>query len=93
MGTIRERLRGYRDMKGPKGASRDKANLDYWAERASENSNNAHRATNKEIEVPATDEAGASTGIGRLEHSHEMAKKERRHLGSGFQAGTRRTTD
>ncbi len=42
-----ERLREYKKMSGPCGASRDKADLDYWANRASANSERPPRATNK----------------------------------------------
>jgi hypothetical protein len=42
--TRLSRLKEYAAMQGPKGASRDEANLDYWARRASENSQIAPRA-------------------------------------------------
>jgi hypothetical protein len=42
-----DRLREYAKDKGPSGASRDRANLDHYANRASENSQTAARATGK----------------------------------------------
>ena len=78
-------------MEGPKGASRDKANLDYWAERASANSDgDKHRA--KKSGLPPLSfprEAGAATGIGRLEAA---AKADRNSDdGSSFMRKVRRT--
>jgi hypothetical protein len=41
-------------LKGPSGFSSSKKDLAYWSERASKNSLNATRATNKAMELPST---------------------------------------
>lgn len=48
-----DRLKEYAAMKGPAGEAVSKANLRYWAERATENSDShKHRAKGGEIKLP-----------------------------------------
>jgi hypothetical protein len=49
-----DRLKEYAKPKGPHSAGRDQKNIDYWADRASENSNQATRATDHDIKLPST---------------------------------------
>jgi hypothetical protein len=44
--SLEKRLKGYANpQKGPHGAGRDQANIDYWSDRATENSKIAPRAS------------------------------------------------
>jgi hypothetical protein len=49
-----DRLKEYATPKGPFGASRDQKNLDYWADRATENSKIAPRAKGGKMMLPDT---------------------------------------
>jgi hypothetical protein len=50
-----ERLQSYKRQEGPRGAGRDMRNLDYWAERATENSDgHKHRALSGKVRLTDT---------------------------------------
>jgi hypothetical protein len=50
-----DRLKEYSNpMRGQPGAGRDEKNLEYWADRAKENSRLAPRSIDKPIELPST---------------------------------------
>jgi hypothetical protein len=53
-------------MEGPKGASRDLRNLDYWSARASENSNIWHRAKSGPVELTDTTGMGLPDGAKKV---------------------------
>ena len=49
-----ERINGYARAKGPGGEASDQKNLDYWADRATKNSEVAPRASNGAMKLPST---------------------------------------
>jgi hypothetical protein len=81
-----DRLKEYAAERGPKGASRDQANLDHWERRASENSKIAPRATNKSMELPSTGEVKlrpTSMAPSRKGDARAEAKSDLNFVGSG----------
>ncbi|EHR03223.1 hypothetical protein [Bradyrhizobium sp. WSM471] len=48
------RVESYQRMDGPKGAGRDEKNLDYWVDRATENSKIASRGSDGPMKLPST---------------------------------------
>jgi hypothetical protein len=100
-----ERLREYANPRRKEnwdGQSSDKANIDRWSRRATENSDgHRHRAKSGEIELPSTGSppssfhprAGSQSGVGKLEAAHHQAKVERNHLGSKYMSRVRRVSE
>jgi hypothetical protein len=74
-------------------------NIARWVARASDESDTwRHRAKDGEIELPpgglgpaVTREAGGTGGVGRLDHAHEMARKDKNHVGGTHMRHVRRT--
>jgi hypothetical protein len=86
--TRQSRLQEYKRMVGPKGESTQK-NIDYWANRASENSQLPPRATKGD----GAKAFGTSNGIAPKEHSGNMrakAKADTNDAGTGYMPGIRR---
>src|SRR5689334_2941597 len=93
-----ERLRGYQQMKGPKGESSDARNLDYWARRAEANSQLAPRASNGPMKLPSTGkrvetrDTAMQPKISRnAEGAMKAAKADKNDVGSSFMPNVRRT--
>jgi hypothetical protein len=54
-GVLLQRLRDYKDQKGPRGESHDLRNLSYWENRASQNSDGyKHRALDGPVQLHST---------------------------------------
>jgi hypothetical protein len=92
-----DRLKGYANpMKGPHGAGRDPAKIDYWSDRAKQNSKIAPRASDGEMKLPST---GKRTDLRKTTSSprtyreidKRMAgKSDLNHTGSSYMKSIRR---
>jgi hypothetical protein len=96
-----ERLREYQNPQhGPHGASRDKANLNYWSARAKENSTGADtRGSDGEVQLPATGKRQESrpTEMGpivprKVNSVMVDAKVDLNHVGGSYLKDIRRDT-
>jgi hypothetical protein len=65
-----ERLREYRQQKGPRGESYSMQNLAYWANRASENSNTSHRAKSGPVELTDSTNMGLPSNAKEVPHAY-----------------------
>jgi hypothetical protein len=61
--SLEKRLKAYATTRGPHGAGRDQANIDYWSDRATENSKIAPRASDGEMRLPSTKVTARDTGM------------------------------
>jgi hypothetical protein len=97
MGTFTDRLKGYANpQKGPHGAGRDQANIDYWSDRATENSKIAPRASDGPMRLTSTKQDVRDTGMRpyrsrSVDNVMKEAKADLDDVGSGpFMRGIRR---
>jgi hypothetical protein len=93
-----DRLKEYSNpMRGQPGAGRDEKNLEYWADRAKENSQCAPRATDKPMDLPATGkrqelrDTAMSPRTSRNADARMQAKADTNFVGdSSYMRGIRR---
>lgn len=90
-----DRLKDYAAMKGPAGEGRDQKNLDYWADRATANSQCASRAS-RAMDLPSTGKKMATrdTAMGQFEprsvNARMAGKADKNHAGSNYMPNVRR---
>jgi hypothetical protein len=94
--SLEQRLKGYANpQKGPHGAGRDQENLDYWSDRAKENSKIAPRASDGEMKLPATRVTARDTEMKpyrsrNVDNAMKEAKADLNDVGSSYMRGVRR---
>ena len=92
------RLKEYAAMKGPAGEASSQTNLDYWAARASRNSDgDQHRASDGPMKLQKTgkrvelrDTASAPKTLRKVDNVMKAAKADPNHVGSLYLRKVRR---
>lgn len=84
--TRKSRIEAYARMEGPCGAGRDEKNLDYWTDRAAENSKIAPRASDGPMKLPSTKVNARDTAmkpyVARGGNPRGIAQSDLNHDGS-----------
>lgn len=95
--SLEQRLKGYANpQKGPHGAGRDQANIDYWSDRAKENSAIAPRASDGPMKLPSTKVNARDSEMKpyrsrSVDNAMKEAKADMNDIGSSYMRGIRRT--